>query len=248
MLKHKGSEEIILEDQNEISTLRDYIFVNIKILTQTSSDSIINTPIRLQSKLDKELLDPIMGATGKTLTMFKFFKDSKLIDKEAFISSFDDVEEDMFLLATTGFSKASMFKRFHKPYEWPYWGYYGTNVDAWCFVPNQTVIFCGFTLYSTDQPSFEVKYKIYVDDKVVEEEDKMLWSEWEEKYYFRIKTKNLIEVKNGSKLEITAQIAKSFSDNSYISWYYGQEGDKFAEVDNEHMGLWTVEYTLSVLY
>ena len=99
--------------------------------------------------------------------MFKFFKDSHIIDKESFISSLDNVEEDMFILATTGFSKPSVFKRFEKPYEWPYWGYYGTTIDGVCFVPNQTVIFWGFTLYSTDQPKFEAKYKIYVDDTVM---------------------------------------------------------------------------------
>ena len=58
-----------------------------------------------------------------------------------------------------------------------------------------------------------------------------------------MKTKKLHEIKAGSKLEITLQIAKTFTTNEYVSCYYGEKGDDWAQVENEHMGLWTVKYS-----
>lgn len=243
MVKKNGSDEVTLSKDIDIKTLRDYVFVNISVFNDNVCSDILNIQIKLQTKLETEIAAPLQSATGKLLTMFKFFKDSDVVDKDISLSNLSDVKDEMNIIAAAGFSKPYTFKRFRKPYEWPYWGYYGTTIDAVAFVPNQNVIFAGFTLYSTDQPSFECKYKIYVDDNVVEEDDNVKCSDWEDKFYFRIKLKGLYEVKAGSKLEITCQIAKSFSDNSYISCYYGEGGDNWKDVENEHMGLWTVEYS-----
>ena len=136
-----------------------------------------------------------------------------------------------------------VFKRFRKPYEYPYWGYSGSTVDAIGYKPSQNAIICGFSIYSTDQPSFECKYKIYIDDTLVEEEDAFTCSEYEDKYYVRIKLKGLYEVRAGSLLEVTCSIAKTLTTNEYISCYYGEGGDSWKEVENEDMGLWEVVYS-----
>ena len=94
MLKHKSTDEVLLDDQSEISTLRDFINLNIKIHSE-ASNGIMNTQVKLQNKLENELTDPILGATGKSLSMFKLFRDSKVVDKESFISSFDNIEDDI---------------------------------------------------------------------------------------------------------------------------------------------------------
>lgn len=163
-------ETITLSDK-DIDTLRDYIFINLKFHSDGAIEDTVNTKIRLQRKLEDELQGPVLGATSKTLTMFKFFFNSKLLDKEDMISKYDGIKDEICLYACTGYSKAYTFKRFHKPYEWPYWGYYGTTVDAIAFIPNQNVVLCGWSIYGTDRDSFELKYKIYVDDNIVEEED-----------------------------------------------------------------------------
>jgi len=241
MTEHNGDKEISLNKQEDIDTLRDYVLINLRIHSGGTNDCILNTPVKLQNKLEDELSQSFLGATGKAMTMVKLFYGSNLVDKEALLSSLKDIKDEIYLFATTGYSKSYTFKRFIKPYEWPYWGYYGTTIDAIAFVPNQSVVLCGFALYSTDKDSFEVKYKIYVDDVIMEEEDNLKCYEWEDKFYCRLKTKNLIEIKAGSKLEITTQIAKQFSNNEYVSCYYGDGGDRWATVENEHMGLWTVE-------
>ena len=171
MIEHNGTKEVILTKQSEISTLRDYVLVNLKIFDGSNEGVIINVQVRLQSKIEEELAPSVLGVTGKTMSMNKIFYNSKVVEKDSFISSLEDIKDDMTLLSTSGFSQQYKFKRFFKNYEWPYWGYYGTTVDAVCFVPNQTVILCGFTTYATDGPHYEVKYKIYVDDTIVEEED-----------------------------------------------------------------------------
>ena len=104
MLKHKATDEVVLDDPSEIGTLRDFINLNIKIHSE-ASNGIMNTQVKLQSKLESELADPIVGATGKSLSMFKLFRASRVVDKESFISSFDNIEDDMILFATSGLSK-----------------------------------------------------------------------------------------------------------------------------------------------
>lgn len=167
----ESSDEITLDKTAEIDTLRDYVFINLKIYSGSVIEDIVNTKVKLQSKLEDELRGPVMGATGNGITMFRFFHNSEIIDKEDMLSKLKDVKDNMYLFATTGYSKAYKFKRFAKPYEWPYWGYYSTTIDAIAFTPNQNVVLCGFTLYGTDRDSFELKYKLYVDNNVVEEEN-----------------------------------------------------------------------------
>lgn len=206
-----------------------------------AQEKLLTLVLSCRNKLEDELVDPIEGTTGKTLAMFKLFKDCKMIDKDMFISNYDSAQDDITILAATGFSDPHTFKRFKKPYEYAYWGYYGSTTDAIGFIPTQNVILCGFTLYSTDQPQFQIKYKIYVDDNVVEE-DEMTLSEYEDKYYKRLRLKGFHEIKAGSLLEITCQIAKDFSgSDQYVSCFYGEGGSEWETVENEHMGLWKVE-------
>ena len=159
MLKHKATDEVLLDEQCEIDTLRDFINLNIKIHSEASND-IINTQVKLQNKLENELADPILGATGKSLSMFKLFRDSRVVDKESFISFFDDIKDDDFIFATTGLSKSSTFKRFNPVNYSRYWSSNGRNLDAITFIPNQNVIFGGFSLFASyDVPKFEAKYE-----------------------------------------------------------------------------------------
>lgn len=171
MVEHKGEAELILTDLDEISTMRDYVFVNIKLCGEYGTEDIINAPIKLQGIIESELSSAIMGATGRGISMFKFFHDANLVEKDNTLSKLSNIKDNMFLLGTTGFSKMYTFKRFPKTYEWSYWGYYGTTIDAIAFTPNQNIVLCGFTIYATDREYFELKYKIYVDDNVMEEED-----------------------------------------------------------------------------
>ena len=182
MLKENGKDEIKLDQDIQIDSLRDYININIKLYHETNSGEIISLPIKLQNKLETELGDPIEGITGTTFALFKFFHKSHILNGDKFLNSYPDVKEGMTIIGAAGFSKPYCFKRFKKPYEYPYWGYYGNTIDAIAFVPNKPVIFYGFVLYATDQPQFQVKYKIYVNDSEVEAEELTL-SGWEDKYY-----------------------------------------------------------------
>jgi len=124
------------------------------------------------------------------------------VDGEKYLSSYEDINEGMTLIAAAGFSKPYKFKRFKKDYEYPYWGYSMGTTDAMSFVPNKAVILYGFTVYASDQLQFEIKYKLYVDDKVVEENE-MTLSDWEDKFYKRIYLQSFHMIPAGANLEIT---------------------------------------------
>lgn len=171
MTESKGDKEVLLTEPSEFNELRDFIYVNLKTSDGNGTGEVVNVKVRIQSSLQEELNSTMLAAAGRTMTMSKIFCNSKLLEKDSHLLSLNDLKDDLTLLATAGFSTKFKFKRFKKNYEWPYWGYYGTTTDGVCFVPTQNVVVCGFTVYATDQPSFELKYTIYVDDVVVEEED-----------------------------------------------------------------------------
>ena len=156
----------------------------------------------------------------------------------------------MILFATNGLSKKWVFRRFDQKYYTNYWYTYG-GMEALCFIPNQNVIVCGFGLFNShDVPKFEAQYWIYVDDKLVEGHDDVITcTDFDDKYVTKIDTKNLIEVKAGSKLEITAKVASNIGTSSYVYVYYGYSGENFAQVENENMGLWNqfITYPISNL-
>ena len=206
-----------------------------------------STKVKLQSKLSDELGDSFSGAIDKGLGVFKLFHNSKVVNKDSFISSIYGANENMVLSAIAGLPQnKSVFKRFDRDNYNSYWSSNGRDVDAIAFIPNKSVIFWGFSLFSShSEDKFETKYWIYVDNNLVEShDDTIAWTDYEDKFFFRIATKNLIDVKAGSKLEIVALVAKSFSGERSVYQYYGNEGDEFREVENENKGLWSVEYSL----
>ena len=98
MVKENGKDEIKLDKDIKIDSLRDYINVNIKLYHETNSGEIINLPIKLQNKLETEIGDPIEGITGKIFALFKFFHKSHTLNGDKFLSSYPDVKEDMIII------------------------------------------------------------------------------------------------------------------------------------------------------
>lgn len=242
MVPPDSSDEITLEDPDEISTLRDYIYLSIKVLSNTDAPQILNSIAKLGGKLENEVGDSLKGSTGRTISMFKFFTEKKMFDKSSMISSIPNVSDNTCLVATSGFSKPFIFKRFQKMYEWPYWGCSGYSPEAIAFIPNQEIILQGFTLYVSDNSAgFECYYKIYIDDDVVEESGVFKITEYEDKYFYKVKLKELHEVKAGSRIDVAATIAIDIGQHSYGSFYYGQDGEQFATVENDNPGLFEVK-------
>uniref|UniRef100_A0A7S3K7D7 PHR domain-containing protein n=1 Tax=Euplotes crassus TaxID=5936 RepID=A0A7S3K7D7_EUPCR len=172
--------------------------------------------------------------------LFKFFRGSTIIDGDKFLSSYQDIEEDMEIIGAAGFSKPYKFMRFKSTYEWPHWGYNRSTVDAACWIPNKNVILYGFSVYAACEPQFNLSFKVYINDTVVEEGE-MTCSDYEDKYFCRIILKKFHSIKANSKLEITAQLTRVGSSDSYLDFYYGEQGSMWREVENDHMDLWTVE-------
>ena len=118
LVEHGSSEELVLDDQDCISALRDYIDIFIRIYTENVSNFTISTSVKLNNKLEVEVGEVIQGAIGIALSSIKFFKDSKFVNKESFISSLDNIKDGMEFVAMTGLSKPSIFRRFGMPSEY----------------------------------------------------------------------------------------------------------------------------------
>ena len=124
LLKQDSDHQLELTKQTELSTLRNFVNINIKMFSSDGPGEVISAQVKLQNKLETELADPILGATGKSIALFKLFKDSKLIDKDMFLSSHSNVKDNMVIMGIMGFSNPYTFKRFKRLNEGPYWGYY----------------------------------------------------------------------------------------------------------------------------
>ena len=247
MVKHDSEEELVLEDQESIKLLKNNIQVRVRVFLEKISNLVISTSVKLNNKIGNELEKAIKLETGASLSTIRLFKDSKSVSKDTFVFSIDNIKDDMELIAVAGLSKPSFFKRFYTTGNSHGWGHHGKLIDAIAFIPNQYVFVSGFSLYAAlDYPSFEWTYKIYVDDNLVEEQnDPVTCTDYEEIYYARVKTQQLIKVQAGSKIEIAVRIAQNIStyETNYIfmNTCVGTDGNSFSKVINEHMDLWNVQ-------
>ena len=68
-------------------------------------------------------------------------------------------------------------------------------------------------------------------------------SPWEDKYFSRFKFEEIVDVPAGAKLGVQVFIAKSLSENSYVTTYSGSDGSgtDYKTLENEHMGLFEIE-------
>ena len=100
----------------------------------------------------------------------------------------------------------------------------------------------GFVSYAAkDDPDYELKYKLEIDGATVEECPPKKYSNWEETFFKTVMFENTYDVNANSRITITIWIARSFSSSQGVNTYYGTDGYNFTTVENEHMGLFTIE-------
>ncbi len=87
-----------------------------------------------------------------------------------------------------------------------------------------------------------MKYTITIDEKIVEEGDTKTYKDWEDTYYKSVYLENTYPAKANSRINILIKIAKELSSSQYTNTYYGTDGNDYATVANEDMGLFTLSY------
>jgi len=109
------------------------------------------------------------------------------------------------------------------------------------FVPSQKVRICGFSTFAASQDDkYDMKYRVKINDQIVEEEQ-IVASGWEEELYYRHTLNGIYPAQPGEKIELTVWIAKNLSSYEYVTTYSGSTGNGYEEVPNEHMGLFKIE-------
>lgn len=235
-------KSITIDSAEDLQSIRDTVNINLKFALSNGESPMVNAKVKLQNALEKELEEVVKSSIGKSISMFKLVHNGVIFDKSKYISSLEDVQDGIYFYAIVGFSTMHKFIRFRTDYYSPYWYSNATTPCALMYIPNDTVFICGFSVFAhRDGRPFELQYKIYVDDKVVEESDTQTITEYEDKYYYRVWLNDVHEVKPGGQLELYIVCAESISGNRSASTYYGYCGDSYKDLENEHKDLWTIK-------
>ncbi|CAI2373399.1 unnamed protein product [Moneuplotes crassus] len=225
---------------SEFEEFTNSLMIFISVNHESGNTETLEVDLKIYDKFEAALEGPFDGA-GITLMGYKLFYNSKELDKDSNLSKIEGIKNGDTIYASEGFGKPYKFSRFPRVYTSYGWSNSGNYADAITFVPTQNVKVCGFSCYAAKQkPSYEMKYKIKINETVVEEEQ-VEATGWEDEHYYRHRLKGAYNAASGSKIEMVCWIAENLSSHSYVETFYGEDGYNYEQVENEHMGLFKIE-------
>lgn len=247
-IKQEGAEETtdLLPDQ--FNQLINEVDVSIRVLSKSGIKNTLKGKFNTNDTL-KQSVNGILEISGIKANRYKVFLTKKLEENKIELPKDVDLEKlyeskiGVNLFAVESLGIPSKWKRFQTHYEGSEWSNSGSSADGIIFVPTKDVLLAGFAAWAPKtEPSYMMKYKAEVDGVVVEEDpNATVYTKFQDTYFNRIMFENPHEVKTGSRIKITIWISKDFSNSSYVYTYYGTNGSDYATVQNEHMGLFTLE-------
>lgn len=86
-----------------------------------------------------------------------------------------------------------------------------------------------------------MRYCIQIDGVEVESGDTKVYSEWEDTYYKSVMLNDAYPVKAEGRINIKVWIAKNMNNRETLYTWSGTEGDSYANVENEHKGLFRID-------
>ncbi|CAI2372796.1 unnamed protein product [Moneuplotes crassus] len=241
LVERDGVETIELSTQEEFDQYESSLKLLVSINFPSGATTILEVNLKIYEKLEIALKFPFEGI-GASISFYKLFFDGKEIDMKACIASIEGIHRGDTLLASEGLGKPCKFSRFSEEFYKSEWDMNLNYHDAIIFIPQKDIKFCGFTSFAaSDTTEYPFRYQINIDGVIVEKEEKIA-TDFEDKYYCRHRLNSLYPVKAGQKIEIIGWTAKDFSNLSdYIYIYFGSQGEKYKEIQNEHMGLFVIE-------
>lgn len=204
-LEGLDSEAVIPSDPEQLKTLKKVLPITFRIVRSTGGKLSLEGDYDISMNY-KENIKNIFKASGLSPNSFKIFKGEKLLEK-------DTEAKDLFIPGTDNYlyafetkveaKKWMRFKEFNDSNEW----YNSGSPDAVMFVPKQNVTITGFIAFAAKHdPSYQLKYRVEVDGRTVEESGYQVYTDWEDKYYKSIIFKNEISVSANSKIDIIESI------------------------------------------
>lgn len=240
-LESLDSEAVLTNDEESLKPLQSHLDLYIRAVQKSGSKFTIEGKYDLATNL-KENLKSIFGAVGYNSQSFKIFHGDKLLDANQEFASIFQPGVDTYLYAFESQGKPKKWSRFPQVYEYGTWSC-GGSADAIAFITTKPLSIAGFVVYvPKEEPEFDLNYKISVDGATLEEGPTKKYKDYEDTYYKTIMLENTYAVKANAKINILVRIAKDLSSSSYLYTYYGTDGYNYSSVQNEHMGLFTVDY------
>jgi len=244
LTERNGTDTIEISKHEEFDQFQSSLNILLNINFASDENAIVEVSPKIYEKLEIALENSLEGV-GATLSSYKLFFNGKEVDKEDCIANIENIFEGSTIYASEGVGKPFKFSRFpefHSTYRWSNSGRYS---DGLAFIPSQNIRLCGFsTCAAKDESQYEMKYQVTVDGTEVEKET-IVASGWEDEYYYRHRLNGIYPVMAGQKFEIIVWIAKSLASNTDVTTYRGARGEEYDKVENEHMGLFKLEYASS---
>ncbi|CAI2373546.1 unnamed protein product [Moneuplotes crassus] len=235
-----GAETVEISKPEEFAEYKNTLKVFINVNFSEGDSSVIEVNPKIYEKFETAFENALQGV-GAQMMSYKFFFNGKEISKDDCIANLENVTEGSTILASEGLGKPSVFKRFPDSNPNSSWSNSGRYCDGLAFIPNQNIRLSGFTTFASSNDSqYEMRYTVDIGGTIVEE-DTVVATGWEEDIYYRHKLKGIYQVQANQKFEIIVWIAKSLTNNDYVSTYSGNNGYNYADVENEHMGLFKIE-------
>lgn len=184
----------------------------------------------------------LFASIGLKESNFKILNGDKFLDRNKEIDSYFDDTNGIYWYAFESLGAPKKWKRFKSHYEYSTWSNSGNNPDGIIYIATKSLTIAGFVSYAAkDDPDYELKYRLQIDGSTVEEWPPKKYSNWEDTFFKTILFNNTHDVNENSKIWITIWISRNFSSSTNVNTYYGSDGYNFATVENEHMGLFTVD-------
>lgn len=243
-----GDKDSITLTPDQVNLLLTNVNVYVRLLSKSGIKYTVKGQVNINDNLLKCIREAVEIA-GLQPGKFKYLsteevKDNKLeITKDTSVSSLYVPNEGITVFACEGLGKPSKWKRFSTHYEGSTWSNSGSYSDGLVFVPKQAISLAGFSTWAAkDEPSYFMKFKVEIDGRVViEDQNPTKYDKFEDTYYNRVYFETPFDVSANQKIKMTCWISKDFASNSYIYTYYGTNGSDYAQVQNEHMGLFELE-------
>jgi hypothetical protein len=240
-LENLDSEAVIPANDKDLSVLHDSVVVHFRIIQKSGSKLTLKGKYSLFDNMQGNLKS-ILSTAGLSAGNFKVFHNDKLLEKNTDIDKIYEHGKDITLMAFESLGKPKRWMRFPKVYEYGTWSNSGSCTDGIIYIPNKAIQVSGFVAYAAkDDPDFELKYKLSINDVVKEEGAPVKYDNWEDTHFKTINFNDVYDVPASARVQIVVWVARNISSQTSVYTYYGTDGYSFAEVVNEQMGLFTVE-------
>lgn len=237
-----GGEAIIENKEEELRSLLDRVKITFRVLQKTGTKLTIEGLYFLNVNFAENIKN-IFNSAGLKSSEYKLFDGEKLLKNDTEIAQIYKEGTPNYIYAFESRGKPKKWKRFYNFYDYNSWSCGGSSSDGIIFIPKKDVSISGFMVFvpRDGNTEFEAKYKILVDDRVVEEGPTKKYTDWEDNYYKSIMFEDSHDVSANSRIDIILWLAKDISTSYSLSTYSGSGGDQHADVENDDKGLFSIE-------